>query len=52
MFLPYINYEVPISLCILGLDISVPGADNIDYVSLGQRSLAEFPFYAVYNRGA
>ncbi len=55
MFLPYINYDVPVSLCVLGLDentevLPLDSADGVDFVSLGQRSLAEFPFYAVYDR--
>ena len=51
MFLPYINYTVPMSLCILGVE-SVPTNKLIDgnqYASLGQRAMAEFPFYAVYD---
>lgn len=53
MFLPYIDYDIPISLCILGLDKTpsekLIGTD-LEYVSLGQRALAKFPFYVVYDR--
>ena len=51
MFLPYINYTVPLSLCILGVDKvpsqTLPNGDQ--YASLGQRALSSFPFYAVYD---
>ena len=41
------------SLCVLGLQKSPDTlADGIEYISLGQRSLATFPFYAVYDRAA
>ena len=52
MFLPYLNYTVPTSLCVLGLDPVETTAYESDYVALGQRSLAEFPFYAHYDRAA
>ena len=51
LFLPYLNYTVPTSLCILGLE-SAPTqklANGYEYVSLGQRALDEFPFYAVFD---
>lgn len=51
MFLPYINYTQPMSLCVLGLQES-PGTlmDGTEYIGLGQRALATFPFYAVFDR--
>lgn len=51
MFLPYLNYTVPMSLCILGIDEANPAlnTDGTQYASLGQRALANFPFYAVYD---
>ena len=51
MLLPYLNYTVPMSLCILGLD-EAPArtlADGDQYASLGQRALSSMPFYAVYD---
>jgi len=53
MFLPYINYTQPMSLCVLGVNESpdvLP--DGTEYIGLGQRSMATFPFYAVYDRVA
>ena len=52
MMLPYINYTQPMSLCILGIDKAPPSSlpDELEYVSLGQRAMATFPFYAVFNR--
>ena len=50
MFLPYLNYTVPTSLCVLGLDPVETTAFDSDYVALGQRALDEFPFYAIYDR--
>ena len=51
MFLPYINYTQPMSLCILGLDESPTTLpDGTEYIGLGQRALATFPFYAVFDR--
>ena len=51
MFLPYINYTVPMSLCILGVESApiqkLPNGNQ--YASLGQRALAQFPFYAVFD---
>lgn len=53
MFLPYINYTQPESLCILGLQESPTKlADGMEYIGLGQRAMATFPFYAVYDREA
>lgn len=51
MFLPYLNYTVPMSLCILGVDSAYPvtSIDGSDYASFGQRALSTFPFYAVYD---
>ena len=37
MFLPYLNYTVPMSLCILGIEETPDTINNIEYVSLGQR---------------
>lgn len=52
MYLPYLNYTVPMSLCILGLEAAkdnrVPSGK--EYVSLGQRAMATFPFFAIYDR--
>ena len=53
MFLPYLNYTVPMSLCLLGVQ-STPGVlpNGLDYVSLGQRAMAKFPFFQIYDRVA
>ena len=42
------------SLCILGIDAAPDNGlpEDLEYVSLGQRALASFPFYAVYDRQA
>ena len=52
MYLPYLNYTVPMSLCILGLEAAdtnrVPSGQ--EFVSLGQRAISGFPFYAIYDR--
>ena len=51
MFLPYINYTQPETLCILGLMESKRKLHIGSYIiALGQRSMAKFPFYAVYDR--
>ena len=51
MFLPYLNYTQPMSLCILGLSKTQHATlDGVNYVGLGQRSLATYPFYTVYDR--
>ena len=52
MFLPYLNYTQPMSLCILGLENQWDDARNSDLelITLGQRALAFNPFYAVYDR--
>jgi len=52
MFLPYLNYTQPMSLCILGLDYSPYDIDGIEFISLGQRALAKFPFYSIFDRAA
>ena len=51
MFLPYLNYTQPMSLCILNID-KAPGTmpDGAEYFSLGQRAMSKFPFYIVYDR--
>ena len=55
MFLPYLNYTQPLSttsLCILGID-EIPEnrrlAGDIEYASIGQRAMSEFPFYIVFD---
>lgn len=51
MFLPYLNYTQPMSLCILGLEPTTHTTiATTNYVGLGQRALAKFPFYTVFNR--
>ena len=51
MFLPYINYTQPMSLCLLSIQESPDVLeDGNEYISLGQRALDTFPFYAVYDR--
>ena len=51
MFLPYLNYTQPMSLCVLGLgETMLTQLDGVNYVNLGQRALAQFPFFAVYDR--
>ena len=51
MFLPYLNYTVPMSLCLLGLSKTTSKiGDGLDYVALGQRAMAKFPFFNIYNR--
>ena len=53
MFLPYVNYTVPMELCVYGIDQStVPGQTNPKLVSFGQRAMALFPYYAVFDRAA
>ena len=54
MFLPYLNYTVPMSLCVLGIDQAPSDGlpNNLQYVSLGQRAMATFPVYAVFDRDA
>ena len=51
LFLPYLNYTVPLSLCVLGIDTANP--TTLDgknaYASLGQRALSDLPFYAVFD---
>lgn len=56
MYLPYLNYTQPMSLCVLGIDKTIKpkvgglGVEDSEYVALGQRALATFPFFAVYDR--
>ena len=51
MYLPYLNYTQPMSLCVLGLEESTNTLpDGTEYVGLGQRAMATFPFYAVFDR--
>lgn len=51
MFLPYINYTQPMSLCILSIEESPDRLlSGNEYISLGQRALATFPFYAIFDR--
>jgi len=53
MFLPYLNYTQPMSLCILGLgETAHQGLEGTNYVALGQRALALLPFYSIYDRVA
>ena len=53
MFLPYLNYTQPMSLCVLGLGETMhTKLDGVNYVSLGQRALAQLPFFAVYDRAS
>ena len=53
MFLPYLNYTQPMSLCILGLqDTTETKLDGENYIGLGQRALAKFSFYTVFDREA
>ena len=51
MFLPYLNYTQPMSLCILNVD-RAPGTlpDGTEYLSLGQRAMSKFPFLAIFDR--
>ena len=51
MYLPYLNYTQPMSLCILGIEQTMMNAlEGIEYVSLGQRALASFPVVTIYDR--
>ena len=51
MFLPYLNYTQPMSLCVLGLGETLHAQlSGVNYVNLGQRALAQFPFFAIYDR--
>ena len=50
MFLPYLNYTQPMSLCVLGIDNNLWEEKGIQYGSLGQRAMASFPFYAIFDR--
>lgn len=51
MFLPYLNYTQPMSLCILGVSSTVRKLDqDYQYAALGQRQMASFPFFTVYDR--
>ena len=51
MYLPYLNYTQPMSLCVLGVqETAADTLAGIEYISLGQRALATFPFYSVYDR--
>lgn len=53
MYLPYLNYTQPMSLCVLGIDKTLTSTlAGTEYVSLGQRQLATYPFYSVYDREA
>lgn len=53
MFLPYINYTQPMSLCILGVSSTKFKLEqDYQYAALGQRQMATFPFFAVYDRVA
>ena len=51
MFLPYLNYTQPMSLCLLTIQKSPDRLlDGNEYISLGQRAMATFPFYAIFDR--
>ena len=51
MFLPYLNYTQPMSLCLLSIQKSPDRLlDGNEYISLGQRAMATFPFYAIFDR--
>ena len=51
MYLPYLNYTQPMTLCVLGVQATArPSLDGTTYVALGQRALATFPFYIVFDR--
>lgn len=51
MFLPYLNYTQPMSLCVLGVQpTEMTSLKGTEYVALGQRQLATFPFYTVFDR--
>ena len=53
MFLPYLNYTQPMSLCVLGVaPTTMTSLAGTEYVSLGQRALATFPFYTIFDRVA
>ena len=53
MFLPYINYTQPMTLCVLGLSETAHELlDGENYVGLGQRALAKFSFYTIFDREA
>ena len=51
MYLPYLNYTQPMSLCVLGVGKTTTNTlAGVEYVSLGQRQLATYPFYTVFDR--
>ena len=49
MFLPYINYTQPMSLCLLGLSELTEYVGDSEIVAFGQRALSSFPFQAHFD---
>ena len=55
MFLPFLSDSAtPMTKCILGLQSTktTVGKNEMELVILGQRAMAEFPYYTVYDREA